>query len=319
MCNPISDATRKEAMENMITGKKRTLCGNLNIKLIAIWLMTVIIIVLFCTKCRTDQNAQFMHDIYFWEYENGIGNTIVYKYNVKNNAIEKIGEVDGFFEQYKLNRKEKYIICVLRRLTDGNIENSIVKYNLENMCCEECISSGEIRDLNEGEFIGSKMEIWDDGNSILLTYSYETEIVYILYDLKTGRYQYKDLDKEKVDIEGISTYSIYPSGNGEKYAFFKTNRMKKLYLYDVKSGTSHCIISTGWNTNLSSPVGWDESGEYLFYIKNFHSIIWNHADVSGMIYDLKTKKSYTIFKVNNTDHIFEFIEEVPYREGGDCE
>lgn len=297
-------------MVDVTMNKKKLLCNIWNTKLFSITIIIVfILIIVFLLNIHVDKNIQLMQDVYFLEYENGIGNTIVYKYNVQNDAIEKVGQINGFFEQCKLNRKEKYIIGVLRKSIDGSIECSIVKYNLENMCCEECISADEIYCMNEGEFIGSKMEIWDDGNSILLTYSYETEIICILYDLETGKYQYKDLDRgEKMDVEGLSTDNKYLSDNGEKYVFFKTNRRKKLYLCDVKSGASRCIISTGWNTNLSPNIVWDENGEYLFYIKNFQTIIWNHSDVSVMVYDLKTKKSYKIFKVKNTDHIFDFVE-----------
>ncbi len=256
-----------------------------------------------------------MQDIYFLEYDTTYAksDTVIYQYDAQKDVTTKAGRIQGFFFDCKIDRDKNCIIGILAYLPphdrDAEEEYSVVRYWLEERRLETCVSAETITGLSEGRLAldwrpglgNGKAGLYNEGREVLLAYYLEKGTEYILYNLETDEYRYVAGEDygETVFIEDADYECWFLPDNKEKCVYSKSGEGDNLYLYDVRSGKSQCIISTElmWQTYLSEDVVWDESGEYLFYRRGFSRLFYGQRDI--MVYNFKTKKSRSIFTVRN--------------------
>ncbi len=262
-----------------------------------------------------------LQDIYFLEYGVDKRDTIIYQYDAQKEETTEVGCIQGFFRECKIDRDKDCIIGILEYLPpddeNAEAEYSVVKYWLEERRLETCVSAETITDLSEGRLtLYGNAGIYNEGTEVLLAYDLENGTEYILYNMETGEYRYVAGEDygETVSIEDADYEYRFLSDNKEKCAYFKTGDYQRLYLYDVRSGKSQCIISTPLmlHIHLSENVGWDESGEYLFYIRSFSGLFSGLFDIEKdiMVYNLRTKKSYSMHTIRNSRTNYAFVRNV---------
>ncbi len=263
-----------------------------------------------------------LQDIYFLEYDTDYGerDTVIYRYDAQKEETTEVECIQGYFSACKVDRDKNCIIGILTYLPpydrDAEAEYSVVKFWLEERRLETCVSAETITGLSEGRLtLYGNTGIYNEGKEVLLAYDLENGTEYILYNMETGEYRYVAGEDygATVSIEDADYEYRFLSDNKEKCAYLKTGDYRRLYLYDVRSGKSQCIISTlTRDIYLLEDAGWDGSGEYLFYIKHFSGLFSGRLGIENdiMVYNLRTKKSHSVYTSRNARANYEFVRNV---------
>lgn len=281
----------------------------------------------------------FMNDIYFESYDNMSSQkeTIIYKYDVKTDSVDEIGKVMGYFHNCKIDKEKTVIIGVRSSFfarsdisdPDANLQFGLVQYSLENNTSKLLLSETQIRKLNSGRIIWDYSFPYDNGQKVCICFL-NNEYVFVLYDLGTGSmkkihlpiiakvYDIKDnkiwySSKGKIIIYDLQTEEKEQlindrnqcsiSDDNEKIVLLGNISVKHIYLYDINKKTEKRILNARWNKTFdchsSYSSGWDESGDYFFYIEHFNKF-FNSSDVQIKVYDLRTRRSKCIYSQRNT-------------------
>ena len=287
------------------------------------------------------RTASLMEDIYFQAYDNKNLETIIYKYDVQAETVNEIGRVVGYFHNCKINSEKKYITGVRSPFgpnKDSDFEFGVLRFYLADGTSELMCSEKQLYIGKDASIVWKYTFPYDDGNRICICYK-DQDLIYILYDLTTGKAKKIDVSKIESEVHDIRDNHIwYSVGNrlmkynmktyerkevlqdatqytvsddGKKIEFFE-NYVKRIYLYDVVREKKRCILKAGWNKTFSSyspySSGWDKSGNYYYYIE-YYVKLFSSSDTRIKVYNLHTKKSECIYLHRNAPAttIYEFI------------
>ena len=240
---------------------------------------TIIIIVLCIAMCmgwnivRNYRLWPSLQDVYFTEYGN-IG-TRIYKYDVAKGKKVTVAVLKGCdYDDCMINREENYIIGESYNYITKT--RSLLRYNLSNNTTKKI--KGEEAEVMEAQIKEAKDKL--------------PERISLPEEVRTI----------------VINDPICWSADREKAAF-SDSRQKKIYLYNVSTGTCECILEAGWNQTFNSHLGWDASGRYLFYKNNFN-YFFQTADVKIIMYDMQTGEKTKIHTRRYTQNEFEFVQEM---------
>ena len=288
---------------------------------------------------KQTEDLELQQNVYFTEFNITEEATTIFKYDpVKKQSLE-IGRVKDYFHSCLINDEESYITGVLAPgLRTDSFE--VIQYNLEDGSIEKKEFTEKVKDLTFGPTDFCRTLVYDDGNKILigctdeegnegwLFYDFETEQYNLIQDEKCGGesfltihngdlwyetagslYRYNLETKSKTRIMK-STSSLALAPDTSLVAYTKDIHRKKVYLYDLESGRNRCIAFGGWNIFYADlffiEAQWSDDGRYLFYIKYFPKL-FHSADRSLMVYDVKSGRSYCIYKELDTIHYFKYV------------
>ena len=312
-----------------------------------LYVVVIIVILFVCafgglvlTRNRAEKNIP-QQNIYFLEYENDteVQNTIVFKYDWINKEVVEIGRVKGFFYSCVINHDEN---CITGLLSQGptDKEFEVAQYDLVGRTINIIKIEEKIRLLNKNMTGWRGALLYDEGNSILFSYNDKNEDEWwMFYDLVTEQYYATKGDKNGTEhfltmqddnlwyVTGETLYQynlktqmktkIMDSVNSAAVAsdfglvaYTNDIHRKRIYLYDMRSEKTKCIAFGGWNIYYDDlfhiESQWSNDNRQLYYIKSF-SGWFNAADISLMVYDADSGKSYCIYKVMNTIHEFRYV------------
>lgn len=288
---------------------------------------------------------EISQNIYFTEYEpeRGKEDTIIYKYDPISDKVFEIGRVSDWFCQCIINKDETRITGFVREAPGQGIID-IVEYDIKTGTITSKNVMEKIDELTMGA--SWKAMLYDEGNKMLFKYRIEEERVAKLlsYDFATGEFESVNGIREAkeaigslslIDEQAIWSFVGYTIfyDNGEYWPImtelrnsthcsaislsigqiaYLNNDMshKEIYLYDIKLRKSSCIASKSWNTYYDDfdfiNAMWSKDGRQFFYVKSFPGL-FQEADTSLMIYNVRSGKHKRIYKVKATYHQFQYI------------
>ncbi len=306
------------------------------------WMPVMTVLVIIITGCffilHKKEAYELQQNVYFMEWVNGKDETIFYRYTQENKEVTKVGAIEGEFRHCVINRAETCITCI----QCNNDSKKRIRYNLLTGEIEYENIGEKIEILTEGAKNWNALLLYDEGNKILISYDDMNEDEkWLFYDFSTGEYDIVEGKNSVTEFLAIDDNTLwYMSAQGRtlyRYnmeadistgilnhvgnaavavntnfiAYIKDSiRPKKIYQYDVDGKRNKCVAAGGWNItygNLFDNRGqWSIDGKQFFYIKYFPRF-FSAADVSLMVYNTETGRSFCIYKEKNTLHQFRYI------------
>ncbi|MFG6358493.1 MAG: hypothetical protein K1W26_17000 [Acetatifactor sp.] len=302
---------------------------------VCICVAAVIIVLGVLLICKITEPQE---NIFFLEYESEYEkeDTIIYRYNATNKTVTEVGKVKGELQDCVINSNET---CITGVIYEEVAE--IVRYNLLTGEVETLDAARKIDTLTDNRAGWGNILIYDGGNKIFV--GFEDDIgneKWLLYNMETDQYEVvesKDVvsnyltvydnklwyithkgilyrydlsSKEKIKImEHLPTDAVVMPDAG-LVAFTKDTQIEKIYLYNILTQKTLCMIEGGWNTYFGqlswTNSRWSDNGNEFFYVKSFPGL-FHEATIQMMTYDVITHRSRCIYKVKMTNHLFRYV------------
>lgn len=302
--------------------------------IIAVIVLAVILVICYLIFGKNGL-FKLQQNIYFMEWDNQKDETIFYRYNAENDVVDELGRISGSMHYCVVNKDETCLIGLSLK-TEGQkrIRFELVTGTFQTE------DIGEKIDALTGGGKWRTLLLYDEGNKILISYEEGRNDQWLFYDFVTDEYSIIEGGKYKADkflafndnevwyvtgatlrkynLEtGKDTKILYSFNSAavapdKEIVYYVESGIydKKIYRYNVETNMIKCMLSAGWNTyygDMFEKEGqWSDDENYFFYVK-YYPLLFSASNISLMVYNTRTGRSFCIYKEWNTYHEFRYI------------